>query len=111
MFSGEEAYGKYLDLYANHSAYNNLKNLGKRPGYLQYLDLLMNAQFGPVHRELSQETRATKDYETYVDTSHPISIIDDSTQLHTHTSLISLIILKANPTTCRRGLPREDCRR
>ncbi|KAF4575109.1 hypothetical protein EYR40_005158 [Pleurotus pulmonarius] len=70
MFSGEEAYGKYLDLYANHSAYNNLKNLGKRPGYLQYLDLLMNAQFGPVHRELSQETRATKDYETYIHTLH-----------------------------------------
>ncbi|KAL0949309.1 hypothetical protein HGRIS_009385 [Hohenbuehelia grisea] len=70
LFSGEEAYGKYLDLYANHTAYNNLKNLGKRPGYLQYLDLLMNAQSGPVHSELTRETRTTKDYETYIRNLH-----------------------------------------
>ncbi|KAJ3993534.1 hypothetical protein F5050DRAFT_691867 [Lentinula boryana] len=66
LFSGEEAYGKYLDLYANHTAYNNLKNIGKRPGYLQYLDLLLDAQNGPLHRELSAEARFTKDYETYI---------------------------------------------
>jgi splicing factor 3A subunit 3 len=66
LFSGEEAYGKYLDLYANHTAYNNLKNLGKRPGYLQYLDLLLAAQSGPVHQELPKETRFTKDYEMCV---------------------------------------------
>jgi splicing factor 3A subunit 3 len=66
MFSGEEAYGKYLDLYANHSAYNNLKNIGKRPGYLQYLDILLAAQDGLVHRELNKENRFTKDYESYV---------------------------------------------
>ncbi|KAJ8515225.1 hypothetical protein ONZ45_g7316 [Pleurotus djamor] len=70
LFSGEEAYGKYLDLYANHTAYCNLKNLGKRPGYLQYLDLLMTAQDSPVHQELSVETRATKDYETYIKNLH-----------------------------------------
>jgi splicing factor 3A subunit 3 len=73
MFSGEEAYGKYLDLYANHSAYNNLKNIGKRPGYLQYLDILLAAQDGLVHRELSKENRFTKDYESYADLSHFIS--------------------------------------
>jgi splicing factor 3A subunit 3 len=66
LFSGEEAYGKYVDLYANHTAYNNLKNIGKRLGYLQYLDVLLLAQNGSVHRELSKETRLTKDYESYV---------------------------------------------
>ena len=64
LFSGEEAYGKYLDLYVNHTAYNNLKNIGKRPGYLQYLDLLLVAQSNPVHSDLSKETRFTKDFET-----------------------------------------------
>ena len=64
LFSGEEAYGKYLDLYVNHTAYNNLKNIGKRPGYLQYLDLLLAAQSNPVHSELPKETRFTKDFET-----------------------------------------------
>jgi len=68
LFSGEEAYGKYLDLYANHTAYNNLKNIGRRPGYLQYLDLLLAAQTSPVHRELARETRVTKDYESYIKT-------------------------------------------
>jgi splicing factor 3A subunit 3 len=66
LFSGEEAYGKYLDLYANHTAYNNMKNIGKRPGYLQYLDLLLSASTGPVHQELPKDARFTKDYESYV---------------------------------------------
>ncbi|KAF7964977.1 hypothetical protein HWV62_23040 [Athelia sp. TMB] len=70
MFSGEEAYGKYVDLYANHSAYNNLKGIGKRPGYLQYLDLLLLAAKGSVHDELSKETRLTKDYELYIKNLH-----------------------------------------
>ena len=64
LFSGEEAYGKYLDLYANHTVYTNLKHIGKRPGYLAYLDLLLEAQNGPVHQELTKEARCTKDYET-----------------------------------------------
>lgn len=66
MFSGEEAYGKYVDLYTNHTAYNNIKNIGKRLGYLQYLDVLLLAQNGPVHQELPKEARFTKDYESYV---------------------------------------------
>lgn len=66
LFSGEEGYGRYLDLYANHTAYNNLKNIGKRPGYLQYLDLLLLAQNELVHSDLSRETRCTKDFETWV---------------------------------------------
>ncbi|PPQ77424.1 hypothetical protein CVT25_011006 [Psilocybe cyanescens] len=70
LFSGEEGYGKYLDLYANHTAYNNLKNIGKRPGYLQYLDLLLAAQNEPVHSDLSKDTRYTKEFETYIKNLH-----------------------------------------
>ncbi|KAJ7930002.1 hypothetical protein B0H13DRAFT_1859154 [Mycena leptocephala] len=70
LFSGEEAYGKYVDLYANHTAFNNLKNIGKRPGYLQYLDLLLLAQSGPVHRDLGKETRFSKDFEAYIKNLH-----------------------------------------
>ncbi|KAF8351610.1 hypothetical protein F5887DRAFT_1094502 [Amanita rubescens] len=66
LFSGEESYGKYLDLYAQHTAYCNLKNIGKRPGYLQYLDILMNAQNTPLHSDLSRETRTTKEFEAYL---------------------------------------------
>jgi len=61
MFSGEEAYGKYCDLYANHVAYTNLKGIGKRPGYLQYLDLLLES---PSNEGLSKETRLSKEYES-----------------------------------------------
>lgn len=66
LFSGEEVYGKYLDLYANHAAYNNLKNVPKRLAYLQYLDTLLASQNGPVHQELSRETRISKDFEKFV---------------------------------------------
>lgn len=66
LFSGEEQYGKYLDLYANHSTYNNLKNIGKRLGYLQYLDVLLAAQSVTVHSELPKDCRLTRDYELCV---------------------------------------------
>ena len=57
LFSGEEGYGKYLDLYANHTTYNNLKHIGKRLAYLQYLDVLLAAQSESVHTELPKECR------------------------------------------------------
>lgn len=63
MFSGEEAYGKYVDLYANHTAYNNLKNITKRLPYLQYLDVLLATQNGTLHNELPKPTRNSKEYE------------------------------------------------
>ena len=63
MFSGEEVYGRYLDLNANHTTYNNLRNLPKRITYLQYLDQLLAAQHGYVHKDLPQETRSTKEFE------------------------------------------------
>ena len=66
MFSGEEVYGKYLDLYANHTTYNNMKNIGKRVGYLQYLDTLLLAENGLIHTDIPKETRLSRDYETCV---------------------------------------------
>lgn len=66
LFSGEENYGKYLDLYANHTAYNNLKHIGKRLAYLQYLDVLLAAQSETVRTELPKECRLHRDYELYV---------------------------------------------
>ena len=65
LFSGEEGYGKYLDLYANHTTYNNLKHIGKRLAYLQYLDVLLAAQSETVHAELPKECRLHRDYELY----------------------------------------------
>ncbi|KAJ7228452.1 hypothetical protein GGX14DRAFT_612933 [Mycena pura] len=70
LFSGEEAYGKYVDLYANHTAFTNLRNIGKRPGYLQYLDLLLLAESGLVHRDLTKEMRFSKDYQSYINNLH-----------------------------------------
>lgn len=64
LFSGEEAYGRYLDLYVHHTSYNNIKNVGKRLGYLQYLDVLLAASEGMVHRDLPKEVRLSKDFET-----------------------------------------------
>jgi splicing factor 3A subunit 3 len=93
LFSGEEGYGKYLDLYANHTAYNNLKNIGKRPGYLQYLDLLLAAQDGPIHQDLSKETRFTKDFEMYVNFQNYLRIIMfNLLQLHSESSCISALL-------------------
>ncbi|GJE84243.1 RNA splicing factor PRP9 [Phanerochaete sordida] len=70
LFSGEEQYGKYLDLYANHTTYNNLKNISKRLGYLQYLDVLLAAQSTTVHNELPKDCRTTRDYELYIKSLH-----------------------------------------
>jgi hypothetical protein len=67
LFSGEEAFGRYLDLNANHIQYNNLKHLDKRVPYLQYIDLLANAKESPLHAELSKIAKGTKEYEAYVD--------------------------------------------
>ena len=63
MFSGEEAYGRYMDLYVHHTVYINLKNINRRPSYLQYLDLLAASEHGLLHQEVPKETRFSKDYE------------------------------------------------
>jgi splicing factor 3A subunit 3 len=64
MFSGEEAYGKYCDLYVNHIAYTNLKGIDKRPAYLQYLDLLLPEEDTLVHQDLPKDTRLSRQYES-----------------------------------------------
>lgn len=63
LFSGEEGYGRYVDLYAHHTTYNNLKGLNKRLAYLQYLDVLCAAEHGLVHQEVPEVTRYSRDYE------------------------------------------------
>ncbi|KAI0650581.1 RNA splicing factor PRP9 [Trametes meyenii] len=70
LFSGEEGYGKYLDLYANHTTYNNLKHIARRLAYLQYLDVLLAAQSQPVHQELPKECKLHRDYELYIRALH-----------------------------------------
>lgn len=66
LFSGEESYGRYLDLYANHTQYNNLKHINKRVPYLQYLDVLSASKDGFVHRDIPRATRGLKEYEKCV---------------------------------------------
>ncbi len=69
LFSGEETFGRYLDLYTHHNAYNNLKGLPRHISYAQYLDLLASVQEdGVVHKELSSTIKAAKDYEKYAQT-------------------------------------------
>lgn len=98
LFSGEESYGKYLDLYAQHTAYCNLKNMGKRPGYLQYLDILMSAQKAPLHSDLSRETRTTKEFEAYVLPTAELPIVNPRTQLPEGFVHLFILICKANAT-------------
>jgi splicing factor 3A subunit 3 len=76
LFSGEEGYGKYLDLYSSHTMYNNLKNVGRRLGYLQYMDALLTVSNGALHKELSQEVKTSRDYETLVDKLHDFLTLD-----------------------------------
>jgi splicing factor 3A subunit 3 len=97
LFSGEEGYGKYLDLYANHTAYCNLKNIGKRPGYLQYLDLLLAAQNGPVHQDLPKETRFAKDFEKCVNLIYYFrSTVFNLEQLHPESSCLFALLFKTD---------------
>ena len=87
MFSGEEAFGRYVDLYAQHTAYSNLKHLRKRPTYLQYLDTLISVTQLPLHVELTMETKQSKEYESSVSnfiassTSH---IADQNMSAHSY---------------------------
>ncbi|TIA87495.1 hypothetical protein E3P99_03148 [Wallemia hederae] len=48
LFSGEEAYGKFLDLHLAHDKYLNLRNIPKRLNYLQYLDEFEQVEELPV---------------------------------------------------------------
>ncbi|KAG8884070.1 hypothetical protein FRB97_005292 [Tulasnella sp. 331] len=67
LFSGEESFGRYLDLYAHHSQYNNFKTLPRHVSYVQYLDALSKVlDEKTLHQELSSTIKLSKDYEAYV---------------------------------------------
>ncbi|OBZ76237.1 Pre-mRNA-splicing factor sap61 [Grifola frondosa] len=48
----------------------SFRNIGKRLGYLQYLDVLLAAQSQPVHSELPKECRLSREYELYIKALH-----------------------------------------
>lgn len=64
VFSGEEAYGKHLDLYLSHSQYLNLKG-STRLSYVAYLDMLKH---GKVERTLDVKEKSNAAYLEYVQT-------------------------------------------
>ncbi|EJU06332.1 hypothetical protein DACRYDRAFT_103277 [Dacryopinax primogenitus] len=66
LFTGEEAFGRYLDLNSHHALYCNLKHLTKRLGYLQYLDTLIATKDAPIGHELSKDCKSTREYEVYL---------------------------------------------
>ncbi|KAG8690427.1 hypothetical protein FRC11_011636 [Ceratobasidium sp. 423] len=69
LFSGEESFGRYVDLNTNHTEYNNLKHASKHfMPYLQYLTILAEVgapdATGQLGAELGEKTRFSKEYET-----------------------------------------------
>lgn len=68
LFSGEEVYGRYMDLVQLHEMYLNLKGvrLGRRLNYLQYLDNF--DVFEPPQCPVKREDKLTDEYFQYVDT-------------------------------------------
>jgi len=103
MFSGEEVYGKYLDVHANHTTYNNLKNIGKRTGYLQYLDALLLAENGLIHTDIPKETRLGRDYERYVTMDVFSASLLNVFQVHPRVAQLSFVLhaSHAAATRCR----------
>ncbi|KAI1823003.1 hypothetical protein F4861DRAFT_512334 [Xylaria intraflava] len=63
LFTGEEAFGRFLDLQTCHELYLNLQN-AKRLNYLQYLDLFDN--FTPGAAGLKRSEKMTDQYFAYV---------------------------------------------
>ncbi|ORX36512.1 hypothetical protein BD324DRAFT_629158 [Kockovaella imperatae] len=64
VFSGEEAYGKHLDLYYSHTQYLNLKG-AVRLSYIAYIDMLRQ---GKVERTLDVREKSNAQYLEYVAT-------------------------------------------
>ncbi|KAH7033519.1 uncharacterized protein B0I36DRAFT_321621 [Microdochium trichocladiopsis] len=63
MFTGEEAFGRFFDLYTCHELYLNLPN-AKRLSYIQYLDLFDN--FAPGAGGIKRSDKLTDQYFQYV---------------------------------------------
>jgi hypothetical protein len=78
-----------------------MKNISKRLGYLQYLDVLLVAQTGPVHEELSKEVRLGKDFEVYVWCSHLETILTYIIlQLYQNIARLLTQLYEAYATSC-----------
>jgi splicing factor 3A subunit 3 len=60
LFSGEESIGRYLDLNALHTLYNNLKSV-KKLDYLQYL-----SEFDDFVTLYPKAIKTTEEYKTYL---------------------------------------------
>lgn len=63
MFTGEEAFGRFLDLTTIHELYLNLPGI-KRQTYLQYLDAFDS--FTPPHCNIKRPDKMTDQYFNYV---------------------------------------------
>ena len=63
LFTGEEAWGKFLDLTTNHEQYLNLPNV-KRVSYIQYLDMF--DIFTPPQCSVKRADKTTDQYSNYV---------------------------------------------
>ena len=63
MFTGEEAFGRFLDLTTLHEEYLNIPN-NKRVSYLQYLQMFDN--FGPPHMSMKRADKTSDQYFSYV---------------------------------------------
>lgn len=64
LFTGEEAYGRFLDLTAAHEEYLNLSHDVKRVSYLQYLTMFDS--FGPPLMNMKRAQKNTDQYFSYV---------------------------------------------
>ena len=64
MFTGEEAFGRFLDLTTSHEEYLNLSHDIKRVSYLQYL--AMFDTFGPPLMNLKRAQKNSDQYFNYV---------------------------------------------
>lgn len=86
MFSGEEAYGKHLDLYLAHTQYLNLKG-SSRLSYFGFLDML---RLGKVERTLDVKEKSLPAYLEYVQTlyTYLVSFFDRTLPLiNVHTQI------------------------
>ncbi|CAD6500380.1 BgTH12-07557 [Blumeria graminis f. sp. triticale] len=63
LFTGEESFGKFLDLTTIHEMYLNLPSI-KRLSYLQYLDAFDT--FTPPHMSIKRHDKITDQYFNYV---------------------------------------------
>ena len=63
LFTGEEAFGKFLDLTTLHEEYLNIPN-NKRVTYLQYLQMF--DVFGPPHMSMKRADKNSDQYFSYI---------------------------------------------